>query len=87
MANTSSAKKAQRVALRRAVYNARRKKAAKDAVKGMMKAISAKKKDAASKLPELQQAIDKAVKGHTMHKNTAARIKSKLVKRIAALSK
>ncbi|MEO0072992.1 MAG: 30S ribosomal protein S20 [candidate division WOR-3 bacterium] len=32
------------------------------------------------KLPIVQSAIDKAVKRHLLHKNTAARIKSKLMK-------
>lgn len=87
MANTSSAKKAQRVALRRAVFNARRKRAAKASIKEVRTALSAKDKKAAELLPKLQKALDKAVKGKTIHKNTAARMKSRLAKRLAALSK
>jgi len=42
MANTSSAKKAQRSALRKRVFNARRKGAMKDAVKEIGKLIAVK---------------------------------------------
>lgn len=87
MANTSSAKKAQRVAKRRAVFNARRKKASKDAVKAMAKALAGKSAEAQKLLPAFQKALDKAVKGRTMHANTAARMKSRVAKRIGALSK
>jgi small subunit ribosomal protein S20 len=87
MAKTSSAKKAQRAAERRTVYNLRRKKAVKDTVKAIGKALSAKDSSIAKMVPSLQKALDKAVKGGTMHKNTAARIKSRMAKRIAALAK
>ena len=43
MANTSSAKKAKRVATRRGFFNARRKKAMKDNVKTVTKLAAAKK--------------------------------------------
>lgn len=87
MANTSSAKKAQRAAKRRHVFNMRRKTAYKAEVKNIGKAITAKNKEAASMLPKLQKAIDKAVKGGTLNKNTASRMKSRIAKRLAALSK
>jgi small subunit ribosomal protein S20 len=87
MANTSSAKKAQRAAQRRRLYNLRRSNAVKGAVKEIGKAISAKSASAASVLPKLQKAIDKAVKGGTLHRNTAARMKSRIAKKLAALSK
>ena len=88
MANTSSAKKAKRVASRRTVFNARRKKAMKNSVKDMGKMLTAKKqKDAVKLLPVLQQAIDKAAKNGTIKKNAAARMKSRIAKRLAALSK
>ncbi len=85
MANTSSAKKAQRAALRRRVYNGRRKSTMKDAVKDIGKAITAKASDAAKLLPALQASIDKAVKNGTVHKNTAAHMKARIAKRLAAL--
>lgn len=87
MANTSSAKKAERVALRRRVVNVRRNKGMKDAVKKMMKLVGSKDaKGAAAMLPELQKAVDKAVKGGVIKKNTAARVKSTLAKRLRALA-
>ncbi|MDP3645635.1 MAG: 30S ribosomal protein S20 [bacterium] len=86
MANTSSAKKAQRVAKRRHVFNERRKKTMKDAVKEMGKLIATKKpKDAEASLPALYQSIDKAAKNGTINKNTAARMKSRVAKRIRAI--
>ncbi len=88
MANTSSARKANRVSLRRRVFNARRKKAMKDTVKVVSKLVLGKQaKEAASALPKLYQAIDKAAKNGTIKKNTAARMKSRLTKQVSALSK
>lgn len=88
MAYTSSAKKAERVAARRRVFNVRRKKAMHDAVKEVEKLVAAKDaKGAAAKLPLLFKAVDKAAKNHTILRNTAARVKSRVAKRIAAISK
>lgn len=88
MAKTTSAKKAQRVAERRRVFNARRKKAVKDSTKNVEKLVKAKKaSEAAKALPEVYQAIDKAAKNGTIKKNTAARMKSRIAKQIASLSK
>lgn len=87
MANTSSAKKADRASGRRAIYNARRKKAVKDAIKKFEKLVAAKKgKDAQITLAELYQAIDKAAKGKTIKKNTAGRMKSRAAKQLKALA-
>jgi small subunit ribosomal protein S20 len=87
MANTSSAKKAERVALRRRAINARRKRAMKDAVKEIGKLIAGKSaKEASAALPALYQAIDKAAKNHTIHRNTAARMKSRAASRLRALT-
>jgi len=87
MAKTSSAKKALRSAKRRHVFNARRKVAMKFAVKTMGKLIAAKSADTAKYFSEMQQAVDKAAKNGTIKKNTAARMKSRLAKRIAASQK
>lgn len=88
MAKTRSAKKAQRVALRQRVFNTRRKKAVKDSVKEISKLIAEKNADAAAKiLPALYKALDKAAKSGTIKKNTAARMKSRITKRVAAFSK
>ncbi len=59
----------------------------KSAVKGIQKQILAKSADAAKSLSGVQQAIDKAAKNGTIKKNTAARMKSRIAKRISALSK
>lgn len=88
MANTSSAKKAERAALRRRVFNSRSRKAVKDAGKKMGGLVSTKNaKDAAAALPMLYASIDKAVKNGTIKKNTAARMKSRAARQLAALSK
>jgi small subunit ribosomal protein S20 len=87
MAKTSSARKALRVSKRQGLYNARRKGAMKTAVKSIGKLITSKSADAAKSLAGVQQAIDKAAKNGTIKKNTAARMKSRIAKRISALSK
>ena len=85
MANTSSAKKAQRVAERRRVFNARRKKTMKDAVKDMSKLVQGKNmKDALAMLPTVYKAIDKATKAGSIHPNTAARMKSQAARALRA---
>ena len=81
MANTSSAKKAQRVALRRRVFNARRKRALRDTLKAFRKTPSS------AAFSELQQAADKAAKTNVISKNTAARMKSRMAKHLAPLAK
>lgn len=87
MANTSSAKKAYRAATRRRVFNARRKKAMKDAVKEASKLLAAKKaKEITNLIPSVYKAIDKAAKSGTINKNTASRMKSRIAKRLKALS-
>ncbi len=78
MANTSSAKKAHRVELRRRVFNARRAKAMRDAVKDVTKSKDVKN------LPQAQQAIDKALKRGLIKKNTASRMKSRLARTVTA---
>lgn len=86
MAITKSAKKAQRVTARRTVFNLRRKKALKDALKEVGKLVHAKSgKEAEALIPKAYQAIDKAVKGHVIAKNAGARVKAGLVKRIRAI--
>ncbi len=87
MANTSSAKKAKRVAERRHVFNLRHKKAVKDTVKAMGKLVGTKStKEATALLPTLYQAIDKAVKTGTLKKNTAARMKARAARQLRTIS-
>jgi len=76
---TTSAKKALRGSKRKKVYNDRRAKAMKLAIKGTKKlsGVEAKKE-----LAKAYQAIDKAAKRGVIKKNTAARKKSRLAKLI-----
>jgi len=78
-----SAKKAWRGSKRKKVYNDRRSKAMKLAIKSVKKLVLDKKpKDARAKLSEAYKAIDKAAKRGIIKKNTAARKKSRLAKLI-----
>jgi small subunit ribosomal protein S20 len=79
MANTKSAKKAARVAVRRKTVNKARKERVHAAIKKVEAAIKAGKKAEAMKAfkaaqPEIQRSIGKKI----MHKNTAARKLSRL---------
>ncbi|MCK4386892.1 MAG: 30S ribosomal protein S20 [Candidatus Pacebacteria bacterium] len=78
-----SAKKALRGSQRKRVFNLRRKKAMKEAIKAVHILAADKKKDEAK--PQLSlayKAIDKAVKRGVLKKNTAARKKSALSRAI-----
>ena len=77
MANTTSAKKANRAEARRRVFNLRRSKKMHDAIKGLLK------RGNVADLPSTYQAIDKALKRGIIKKNTAARMKSRVARRIA----
>ncbi|OGG44987.1 30S ribosomal protein S20 [Candidatus Kaiserbacteria bacterium RIFCSPHIGHO2_01_FULL_50_13] len=80
MAKTSSAKKAHRASERKAVFNARRKRAMKVAVREFTDAGKKGDATAATLLSEAYGAIDKATKRGVVKKNTAARMKSRLAK-------
>ena len=86
MAITRGAKKAHRSSQRKREFNLRRKDKVSRAIKSLKKlVVSGKKKEAEAMMREVQSALDKAVKGKTLKKNTAAREKSllsKLVKKI-----
>ncbi len=76
-----SAKKYLRASKKRAIQNAKVKKAFKDAVKKMRELAKAGKiEDAKKMFPTVQKALDKATKVNVISKNTAARKKSRLVK-------
>ena len=86
MAITLSAKKAHRSSLRKRVFNLRRKNKVSSAIKSLKKLISAgQKKEALAMMREVQSALDKAVKGKTLKKNTASRKKSRLSKLVKKL--
>ncbi len=76
---TSSAKKALRVSKKKKIFNARKENKIDSMTKKFRKLVTENKpKDAEKMLPELYQAIDKAVKIKFYKKNTAARMKSRL---------
>ncbi len=77
-----SALKAVRVAARRRVMNLKRTKRMKDTMKQFSKSVAAKG-DSAKLLADSYQAIDKALKAGILKKNTAARMKSGLARKLA----
>ena len=87
MPNTKSANKAMRQSRRRRVINLRTKSKFKVAIKTTKQAIASNDSTkAAEDLKKAMSAIDKAVKKNVLHKNTAARKKSRLAKAINKLS-
>lgn len=76
-----SAKKALRQSKRRQAKNRKWKDAVRTAIKGVEKAVLAKKIDEAKKaLPKAYQVVDKASKQNIIAKNRASRIKSRLAR-------
>ena len=85
MANLSSAKKAIRVSKRKRAINIKKTESYKKERKAVLDLLKAGKKAEAKKaLSKAYKAIDKAAKGNTIHKNTAARYKSRLAQKVAA---
>ena len=88
MAITKSAKKRIRSSEKKRVFNLRRIRTMKETIKKFLKLIETKKvEDAEKMVPELYKAIDKAVKRGVIKKNTGARKKSRLVKKITVSRK
>ena len=84
---TKGAKKAHRASLRKKVFNDRRKRVMKEAVKKVKTLVLKKDKKAAnSVLSEAYKAIDKAMKRGIIKKNTASRKKSRLSKMITKIT-
>ncbi|MEK7566661.1 MAG: 30S ribosomal protein S20 [Patescibacteria group bacterium] len=76
-----SAKKALRQAERRRVQNLARKDAIREVVRKIKKLVASNKHDEAlALLPQAYKAMDKAAKTNVLHRNTASRKKSRLVK-------
>jgi len=76
---TSSAKKALRVAERKAVFNAHRTNKMDAALRTITKLIKENKiKEAEKELPVVYKMIDKAVKIKFLKKNAGARYKSRI---------
>lgn len=86
MANTSSAKKATRVAGRRTLINKNRISAVRTAVRKVEEAVTAgKKADAEVALKAAAPALARGAQKGVMHKNAASRKISRLTKRIKAM--
>jgi len=86
MAITKGAKKAHRSSLRKHEFNVRRKDKVSKAIKSLKKlVVLGNKKEAQAQMREVQSALDKAVKGKTLKKNTASRKKSRLSKLVKKL--
>jgi len=76
-----SAKKRVKVTEKKTAQNKEWKLRLKDAIKNMEKAVEAGDKEAAAEqLKETKKVIDKAVTRNIIHKNNAARKKSRLTK-------
>lgn len=88
MANTKSSQKRIRVSRKRALRNQRISTTAKTSVQNARKAlILNKKKDADELVPKAIQSLDKASQKGVIHKNNAARKKSRLLKQYNKLGK
>ena len=83
---TRSAKKALRSSLRKREFNRARKDSASNAIKLVKKLIAEKKKkEVIPAFRAAQKALDKAVKGGSLDKNTASRKKSRMARMIKNL--
>ena len=89
MANTKSAKKAIRVSKRKAVFNEHKRVKINNALDAVRKLAVNKitKKESDKVMTDLSKTLDKAVKTKQMHKNTAARLKSRASKKLKEASK
>ena len=88
MATTKSARKRLRQSIKLRLRNRRRKGLIKDSVRQFESAVSAGQSDqAAARLKEALRLLDRVAAKGTIHKNTAARKKSRLAKRLAKLQK
>ena len=85
MAHSLSAKKRVRQTLKRRARNRARKEQLKEQVKNFGAALaSGDWKKAEEELRKTTQRLDKVAAKHTIHKNTAARKRSRLAKRLNA---
>lgn len=87
MANTKGARKAARQSEKRRRHNASLHSTLGTAIKSAAKAIAAGDKSAAHKaLSEASGVIDRMADKHVIHKNKAARHKSRLALRLKAMA-
>lgn len=87
MANTKSAIKRVKVTKVKTLRNAMKKSALKTAIRKCKEAIAKKDPSAADLLKKAIKALDKAAAKNLIHKNTAARKKSRLTKALNAVNK
>lgn len=87
MPNKKSAVKELRKSAKRAIRNYKIKKTIKDAIKDSKKLLEAKEKSAVDKVKEAIKALDKAATKKVIKKNTAARKKSRLMKKLNSFVK
>ena len=88
MAHSLSAKKRVRQNIKRRARNRHRKEVIKDSVKGFTAALSGGDfKKASAALNDAVKRLDKVAAKGTIHKNTAARKRSRLTKRLNAAQK
>ena len=83
---TKSAEKAMRASRRKRVVNLSTIRKYKDAIKTVRKAIAGGERDKAEKaLQDAYKQVDKASKKNVIHKNKAARLKSRLNRGVVKL--
>ena len=87
MPNKKSAAKALRQSIKRAARNYKVKRAIKEVIKDSKKLIETKEKAAADKVKQAIKLLDKAVAKKIIKKNTAARKKSRLMKKLNSIIK
>ncbi len=84
MAHKSAALKSIRKTAKRAIRNRTNKRVVKELTKASLVAIKQKEATALEKVRAASKAIDKAVQKGTLHANTGARKKSRLMKQLNA---
>ena len=86
MAHSLSAKKRVRQNVKKKVINRARKSVIKGQIKSFDEAVKGgDKKSAAEQYAKLVKKVDKIAATGTMHKNKAARVKSRMAKRLSKL--
>lgn len=84
MPQTKAAKKALRSSLRKRAQNLVWKRRIKDLKRKIKKALESKDKEIFALISQYFQVLDKSVKRNILAKNTAARYKSRLMKKVIA---
>jgi small subunit ribosomal protein S20 len=88
VANTKSAEKAARQAVKHRVHNVALRSRMRSAIRKVVDAVDASKKDEAKgAFKEAQPVIDSMVSKGLVHRNKAARHKSRLAARLKAVAK